>query len=115
MAGPTENHSGRIAVGVDGSPNSAVALRWAMTQAGLTAYVLLEAATGAQLLVLGCRGHGAFAGMLLGSVSRHCVQYAPCPVLVVPQSFASVEGHDSDVMHGVGHHVEPLRGHVSAQ
>jgi hypothetical protein len=38
----------------------------------------------------------------------------PCPVLVVPQSFASVEGHDSDVMHRVGHHVEPLRGHVSA-
>jgi hypothetical protein len=52
---------------------------------GHPAQVRLEAATGADLLVLGSRGHGTFAGMLLGSVSQHCVQHAPCPVLVVPQ------------------------------
>jgi nucleotide-binding universal stress UspA family protein len=141
----------RIVVGVDGSIHSKTALRWAITQARLTAatveavsvwqepvligysyggsplpyesdsipasaekvlaetvadvagqsdapveirvrvarghpvQVLLEAAGGAQMLVLGSRGHGTVAGMLLGSVSQHCVQHAPCPVVVVPQ------------------------------
>jgi len=51
---------------------------------GHPAQVLLDAAVGAQLLVVGTRGHGTLAGMLLGSVSRHCVQHAPCPVVVVP-------------------------------
>ncbi len=45
---------------------------------------LLHAATGAELLVVGSRGHGTFAGIVLGSVSQHCVQHAPCPVVVVP-------------------------------
>jgi nucleotide-binding universal stress UspA family protein len=141
----------RIVVGVDGSPGSDRALRWAITQAQLTdasveavaswqdpvasgaysfgfapvlaededwvtltekylqesvaravdelhsrvrivtrvvqghpAQALLNAATGAELLVVGSRGHGKLAGMLLGSVSQHCVQHAPCPVVVVP-------------------------------
>ena len=51
---------------------------------GHPAQVLLEAATGAQLLIVGSRGHGTFAGTLLGSISRRCVQHAPCPVVVVP-------------------------------
>lgn len=140
----------RIVVGVDGSPGSKTALRWAMDQAHLTgatveaittwqdptqygtaygwtavafdgdtyattmakvldetiaevtaqmphpgtvltqvveghpAEVLLHAAAGARLLVVGSRGHGTFAGIMLGSVSQHCVQHAPCPVVVVP-------------------------------
>ena len=52
---------------------------------GPAAQVLLEIALGTQLLVVGSRGHGAFSGMLLGSVSQHCVQHAPCPVAVIPQ------------------------------
>lgn len=45
---------------------------------------LLHAAANADLLVVGSRGHGTFAGIVLGSVSQHCVQHAPCPVVVVP-------------------------------
>jgi nucleotide-binding universal stress UspA family protein len=132
---------GRIVVGVDGSPASVDALRWAAQQAALTgasletvtswsypttygfpvianvdweqgaravleqaitdalgeagppvrrrvveghpAQVLARAAEGADLLVVGSRGHGGFAGLLLGSVSEHVVAHAPCPVVVV--------------------------------
>lgn len=51
--------------------------------AGHPAQVLAETATGAGLLVVGSRGHGAFAAALLGSVAQYCVQHAPCPVVVV--------------------------------
>jgi nucleotide-binding universal stress UspA family protein len=51
---------------------------------GHPAEMLIRAAVGAQLLVVGSRGHGTFAGMVLGSVGQHCVQHAPCPVVVVP-------------------------------
>lgn len=50
---------------------------------GHPATVLIDASRGAAILVLGSRGHGAFAGMLLGSVSHHCAQHATCPVLIV--------------------------------
>jgi len=50
---------------------------------GHPAPILVEASRGAQLLVVGCRGHGEFLGMLLGSVSEHCVTNADCPVLVL--------------------------------
>jgi len=141
--------AGRIVVGVDGSPSSDEALRWAMRQAALTgasvdavtaweypaslggfgmapvgmsddfdfskyadqtvaeavsrvsepavsgvtvrqrtaegnaASVLLEAADGADLLVVGSRGHGGFASALLGSVSQHCVHHSACPVVII--------------------------------
>lgn len=50
---------------------------------GHAAEVLLERAIGADLLVVGSRGHGGFSGALLGSVSQHCVQHATCPVVVL--------------------------------
>ncbi len=60
---------------------------------GHPASVLIAASEHAQLLVVGSRGHGAFAGMLMGSVSRHCVQHAHCPVVVI-------RGHSRDARPG---------------
>lgn len=142
------NGTARIVVGVDGSPPSRAALRWAVRQARMTgaavdavvawqtpavlqsygwapvyveergdfrgqasqtlaavigeevapadkslvreqvvngnpAQVLMDAAQGADLLVVGSRGHGGFAGALLGSVGQHCVHHSPCPVLIM--------------------------------
>jgi len=50
---------------------------------GAPAATLLRCASTADALVVGTRGHGAFTGMLLGSVSQQCAQHAPCPVVVV--------------------------------
>ncbi len=138
---------GRIVVGVDGSPSSIAALRWAIRQAKLTgssvdavtawqlptAYglapigedafdfqadakkiladalnevsgtesdvvirssvvqgnpgdVLVWAARGADMLVVGSRGHGGLTTALLGSVSQHCVHHASCPVMVIRET-----------------------------
>jgi nucleotide-binding universal stress UspA family protein len=49
---------------------------------GRANYVLLEAADGADLLIVGSRGHGGFTGLLLGSVSATCTEHAKCAVLV---------------------------------
>lgn len=148
MSAGSTNGVPRIVVGVDGSPTSRAALRWAVKQAKFTnatveavmaweiptvlqsygwapiyveeegdfkedarkkidavineevapadsnlvrslvvnghpAQVLIDTAAGADLLVVGSRGHGTFAEALLGSVSQHCVHHAPCPVLIV--------------------------------
>jgi nucleotide-binding universal stress UspA family protein len=45
--------------------------------------VLRQAAAGADLLVVGSRGHGTLAGMVLGSVSQAMLHHAPCPLAVV--------------------------------
>ena len=57
---------------------------------GSAADALIRESAGAELLVVGSRGHGGFSSMLLGSTSMQCVQHAPCPVTVVH----SPESHD---------------------
>jgi nucleotide-binding universal stress UspA family protein len=52
---------------------------------GSTAGALLDRVTPDSGLVLGSRGRGGFAGLLLGSVSRECIEHAPCPVMVIRQ------------------------------
>jgi nucleotide-binding universal stress UspA family protein len=49
---------------------------------GDAAKTLESASDGAALLVVAQRGHGELVGMLLGSVSEHCITHAKCPVLV---------------------------------
>jgi nucleotide-binding universal stress UspA family protein len=134
----------RLVVGIDGSPPSKAALRWAIGYAALTdgvvdavtawdypanyewvpvvvegeafrdqavarleeavrevagreplvkvvetvvqghpAQILVDEARGADLLVVGSRGHGAFTSALVGSTSERCVRHALCPVVVV--------------------------------
>jgi nucleotide-binding universal stress UspA family protein len=48
--------------------------------------ILVAAAEGAVLLVLGHRGRGAVRSALLGSVGLYCVLHATCPVTTVPQA-----------------------------
>lgn len=54
-----------------------------LVSAGRPAEILVQESENAALLVVGSQGHGAFAGMLIGSVSMHCVHHAHCPVVVV--------------------------------
>jgi nucleotide-binding universal stress UspA family protein len=61
------------------------------TEIGDAGRVLSRAAEGADLLVTGSRGFGPLHSVLVGSVSRHLVDHAPCPVLVLPRGSAGAE------------------------
>lgn len=50
---------------------------------GNAAKLLIDLSDDADLLMVGARGHGGFAGMLLGSVSQHVAAHTKCTVVVV--------------------------------
>jgi nucleotide-binding universal stress UspA family protein len=60
------------------SPQPEIALRY-----GHPVEVLIDESKNADLLVVGHHGHSTYAGILVGSVSIHCVTSAECPVVVV--------------------------------
>jgi nucleotide-binding universal stress UspA family protein len=79
---------------------AAAAERAAQTAAGVLidavrlenqpAQAVTESGSGASMLVLGSRGIGAFAAMVLGSVSRYAAAHASCPVVVVRDETGAV-------------------------
>ena len=52
--------------------------------AGAPARALLDMAKDADMVVVGSRGLGGFAGLLLGSVSQQVAHHATCPVVIIP-------------------------------
>lgn len=58
--------------------------------AGMPALAVTDSGSGALMLVVGARGAGGFAAMLLGSVSRYAAMHARCPVVVVRAETSAV-------------------------
>lgn len=56
------------------------------TVEGPAAKSLIESARGADMLVVGSPGHGGLHALFLGSVSRHCAEHPPCPVVIMPRA-----------------------------
>lgn len=84
LTGPTGDHArDAVADAVAATPGAAQVSVHTRVVQGYPTVVLLEAAVGADLLVVGSRGHGELSGMMLGSVGLHCATHASCPVLIV--------------------------------
>ncbi|MEU3273141.1 universal stress protein [Saccharomonospora sp. NPDC006951] len=61
-----------------------------VAERGKPVRALLARSETARLLVVGSRGRGGFAGMLLGSTSQSMVTHARCPVVVVPDEVTDI-------------------------
>jgi len=68
-----------VAVGLDRPANVRV-----QAIGGIPAAELVAESTHADLLVIGSRGTGGFARLLLGSVAAQVTHHAHCPVVIVP-------------------------------
>lgn len=64
---------------------------------GNPAALLAEFSTAVDLVVVGTRGRGGFAGLLLGSTSQAVLNHTTCPVMVVPSGKREDEGES---LHG---------------
>ncbi len=63
------------------------ALRDSLAQHGFGVLTEIDiAATFKAKLGVGTRGHGGFAGLLLGSTSSYLAHHAPCPLVIVPST-----------------------------
>jgi nucleotide-binding universal stress UspA family protein len=58
---------------------------------GRAADTLMRIAEGADMLVVGNRGRGGFAGLRLGSVSQAIAHHSPCPLVIVRTGLAEDE------------------------
>jgi nucleotide-binding universal stress UspA family protein len=67
--------------------------------AGVPALAVTVSGSGALMLVVGARGAGGFAAMLLGSVSRYAAMHAPCPLVVVREETSAVH---REIVVGIG-------------
>lgn len=71
---------------------------------GDAAQTLCDRSAHSDLLVVGSRGHGGFAGLLLGSVSTKCAHHSLCPVVIVPKPSSHREsrsGHSGRIVVGM--------------
>lgn len=86
---------------------------------GAPALAVVQSGAGARMLVVGARGSGGFAAMVLGSVSRYAAMHARCPVVVVREETSAVhrevvvgirDPHDADATLAYAFDEAQLRG-----
>jgi nucleotide-binding universal stress UspA family protein len=65
------------------------------------AHMIADAAreVGADLIIVGTRGHNPVAGLFVGGVTQRLLHVAPCPVLAVPPVRQASEARDADAAH----------------